>query len=203
MDFQKDQQPKNLCKKIRKGSVPCVKSLLCVQNCLSGVWWNKLGDWSLPNTDDATGEGDCSLSLKRWQEATLHLHNIYTREMQDWHPPTHTPVPQWSPMLRFLSQKNRNKKEESSNSSTFRNLLVINERLVREKRNLSYCCFFFSLKKKEERNPAWLHGSTWNVQQERNSMQKAVHETAHSSYLATHKNNGNTAATYSRWTWEC
>lgn len=55
-----------------------------------------------------------------------------------------------------------------------------------------------ALKKKIQLDYIFLPGCDWNVQQDKRNV-KAVHETAHDSYLATQKkrNNGNTDATYS------
>lgn len=119
----------------------CVKSLLCVQNCLSGVWWNKLGEWSLPNINYALERATVVWPLNGDQRQ----HYICT---------TFTPerckadTPSLSRAQCYVSlPEEQEQKEESSNSSTFINLLAINEQLVRE---MSAIVFFLKKKKKKK-----------------------------------------------------
>lgn len=116
----------------------CKIFIMCTELFVRGVV--KQAGWVVPSQHQlCTGEGDCSLTLKRWPEATLHLHNIYTREMQGWHP--------IGAQCYVSLPEEQEQKEESSNSSTFINLLAINERLVRE---MSAIVFFLKKKKKKK-----------------------------------------------------
>lgn len=58
----------------------CKIFIMCTELFARDSVKHKLGEWSLPNNKYAPERA--TLDPQQWEEAPLHLHNNYTREMQ-------------------------------------------------------------------------------------------------------------------------
>lgn len=141
--------------KLKEKRFSCVNSLLCAQNCLSGVQWNTSwasGPFPTPNMH---WEGDFSLTLNS-DKRHHYICTTFTPERCSDPPPS--PI---KPNVKFQAQKNKNETLKR-NSSTFRNQMLINEQTGGRKTVQQLL-----VKKKSSLTKINRPGCDWNVQQER------------------------------------